>query len=94
MLQHQLHVYYATQLLCTTIRSEIQQENHIFILFVFTQFRSIRHPSVTVTAYSSSLCLEACDMGKISSGAALCLAISAVLFLEFETKLVFYNNNC
>jgi hypothetical protein len=30
-----------------------------------------------------SLCLEACDMGKISSGAALCLAVSAM----FQQKL-------
>jgi hypothetical protein len=34
-----------------------------------------------------SLCLEACDTGKISSGAALCLAILAVLFIEFEAVI-------
>ena len=32
-------------------------------------------------------------MGKISSGAALCLAISAVLFLEFETVIRSGNQN-
>ena len=49
--------------------------------------------------FSSSLCLEACDMGKILSDATLCLAILAVLFVEFEAvvhlqqepKLVFYD---
>jgi len=34
--------------------------------------------------FCSSLCLEACDMSKILSGAALCPAISAVLWVEFK----------
>jgi hypothetical protein len=41
--------------------------------------------------FCSSLCLEACDMGKISSGTALCLAILTVLVVEFE--VVVHNGN-
>jgi hypothetical protein len=37
--------------------------------------------------FCSSFCLEACDMGKFSSGAGLCLVISAVLGVEFEVGL-------
>jgi hypothetical protein len=43
--------------------------------------------------FCSSLCLEACDMGKISSGAGLCPAISAVLGVEFEVALCSGNQN-
>jgi hypothetical protein len=43
--------------------------------------------------FCSSLCPEACDMGKISSGAALCLAISAVLGVEFEAVIHSGNQN-
>jgi hypothetical protein len=34
--------------------------------------------------FSLSLCLEACDMGKILSGATLCLAISTLLWVKFK----------
>jgi hypothetical protein len=34
-----------------------------------------------------SLRLEACDMGKFSSGAALCPAISAALWVEFKVAV-------
>jgi hypothetical protein len=37
--------------------------------------------------FCSSLHLEACDMGKISSGAVLCLAISAALWVEFKAMV-------
>jgi hypothetical protein len=40
-----------------------------------------------------SLCPEACDMGKISSGTAPCLAILAVLGVEFEAAVHSRNQN-
>src|SRR5882762_6352402 len=43
--------------------------------------------------FFSSLCLEACDMGKISSDAAFCLAISAVLWVEFKVAVRCRNQN-
>jgi hypothetical protein len=43
--------------------------------------------------FCSSLCLEACDMGKILSGAGLCLAISTVLGVELEMVVHSRNQN-
>jgi len=43
--------------------------------------------------FFSSLRLEASDMGKILSGAAFCLAISAVLWVEFKAVVRRRNQN-
>jgi len=43
--------------------------------------------------FFSLLRLEACDMGKILSGAAFCPAISAVLWVEFKVAVCRRNQN-